>query len=59
MLFAETAPEKTYTLCEYAGVPGDIDDPYGGTVEEYEETAQMIYMALQAIAEKLRDTKNV
>ena len=59
MLFAETALEKTYTLCEYAGVPGDIDDPYGGTVEEYEETAQMIYMALQAIAEKLRDTKNV
>lgn len=59
MLFAEVAPKKTYTLCEFAGVEGDIDDPFGGSVEEYEETAEMIYVALQVIVEKLRDTKNV
>ncbi len=54
MLFADTAGEKVYTLCEYAGVEGDIEDPYGGDVEEYEETAQAIYFALQAIAEKIK-----
>lgn len=59
MLFAQTAPGKVHTLCEYAGVEGDIDDPFGGSVEEYEETAEMIYAALQVIVDKLRDTKNV
>ena len=54
MLFADVADKKVYTVCEYAGVPGDIDDPYGGDVEEYEEVAEMLYLALQAMVEKLR-----
>lgn len=54
MLFADVAPDKVYTLCEYAGVEGDIDDPYGGDVEEYEEVAEILYLALQAMVEKLR-----
>ena len=53
MLFGDTAKDKVYTLCEYAGIEGDIEDPYGGDMEEYEEVAQIIYVALQAIAEKL------
>ena len=36
LVFSEIAKDKVYTLCEYAGVEGDIDDPYGGDVEEYE-----------------------
>ena len=54
MLFGDVSANKVYTVCEYAGVEGDIDDPFGGDVEEYEEVAQMLYLALQAIAEKLR-----
>lgn len=54
MLFGDVADKKVYTLCEYAGVEGDIDDPYGGDIEEYEEVAQMLYLALQAMVEKLR-----
>ena len=54
ILFGDVASQKVYTLCEYAGVEGDIDDPYGGDIEEYEEVAQMLYLALQAIVEKLR-----
>ena len=54
MLFNDVSANKVYTLCEYAGVEGDIDDPFGGDVEEYEEVAQMLYLALQAIVEKLR-----
>ncbi len=52
-LFADIAKEKTFTLCEYAGVEGDIEDPFGGDVTEYEEVAEEIYLALQAIVEKL------
>lgn len=57
MLLGTSAPDKVFTLCEYAGVEGDIPDPYGGDAEEYEETAEMIYLALQAIAEKLEREK--
>lgn len=55
MLFGDMAKDKTYTLCEYAGVKGDIDDPFGGDVLEYEETAQAIYFALQAICERIKN----
>lgn len=57
MVFGEMAKGKVYTLCEYAGVEGDIDDPFGGDVEEYEEVAEMIYFALQAIVEKIGQEK--
>ena len=57
MLLAEVAADKTYTLCEYAGTEGDIADPFGGDLEEYEEVAQMIYFALQSISEKLNNEK--
>lgn len=55
MLFTDTAKDKTYTLCEYAGVKGDIEDPFGGDVEEYEEVAEQIYFALRAIADKMEE----
>lgn len=57
MLLSEVAGDKTYTLCEYAGTEGDIADPFGGDLEEYEEVAQMIYFALQSISEKLNNEK--
>ena len=47
------APEKTYTLMEYAGDSGDISDPFGGDLDEYMETAQQIYDAMTDVAEKL------
>lgn len=52
-LIEQLASGKVYTLMEYAGSDGDISDPYGGDLEEYEETAQEIYDALVDIAEKL------
>lgn len=55
MLFGDMAKDKTYTLCEYAGVKGDIEDPFGGDVLEYEETAQAIYFALEAICERIKN----
>ena len=52
-LLESLASGKVYTLLEYAGEDGNVSDPYGGDLEEYEETAQEIYDALVDIAEKL------
>lgn len=48
-----TAGDKVYTLLEYAGNEGDISDPFGGDLDEYEETAREIYDAIVDIAERL------
>lgn len=53
MLIENMAKDKVYTLLEYANGEGDISDPYGGDLEEYEETAEEIYDALVDIAENL------
>lgn len=53
MLIENMAKDRVFTLMEYANSEGDISDPYGGDVEEYEETAQEIYDALVDIAEDL------
>ena len=53
MLIENMAPDKVFTLCEYAGDDGDIPDPYGGDLDEYEEVAEEINDLLVDIAEKL------
>ena len=53
MVLEPAAKGKVFTLCEYAGVEGDISDPYGGDVAEYEECAQKLWELLQKVAEKL------
>ena len=45
-LFGGAAEEKTYTLMEYIGSEGDINDPYGGDIEVYKNCAKQIYKAL-------------
>ena len=57
-LLKPMAGDKVYTLKEYAGDSGDISDPYGGDLEEYEETAKEIYDALVDVAEKIADIQN-
>ena len=53
MVLFEASPEKVFTLCEFAGVDYDIEDPYGGDVEEYEECAEALYEVLKKVAERL------
>lgn len=55
MMTSALAPDKIFTICEFAGYDGDIIDPFGGDVEEYEETAEAIYDCLTEIAEKIAD----
>lgn len=53
MVLEQAAKGKVFTICEYAGLDGDIEDPYGGDVDEYEKCADMLYNALSKVAEKL------
>ena len=41
--------EKVFTLCEYAGIDGNVPDPYGGDIEEYRRCAKKIERAAEAI----------
>ena len=55
MLIENMAPDKVFTITEYAKSEGEIPDPYGGDLEEYEEVADELYDLLTDIAEELYD----
>lgn len=42
-----SAKEKTHTLCAYAGLEGDIDDPFGGDIALYRECAASIAKCIE------------
>ena len=54
MLLEQYAEGKVFTLSEYADLDDDIDDPYGGDVEEYKECADELYNTLLLVAEKMK-----
>jgi protein-tyrosine-phosphatase len=45
---------RVHTLGEYAGSYHDIQDPFGGTLADYERTAQSLEQLLQAVVERIR-----
>jgi len=49
------AAGKTYSLGDYAGIPGDIPDPYGQPVEEYRRCAGSLQALLRSALAKLKD----
>lgn len=53
MLLGQIAADKVFTLGEYAGLDLDIQDPFGGSVNNYRETAAQIQQALVLIAERI------
>ena len=55
MLLGSGAEDKVFTIAEYAGLSGDVSDPFGGDLEEYEQTALEIYDLLTEIAERIVD----
>lgn len=44
-----TARQKVYTLAEYAGISGEIADPYGGNHEAYEACAACLAQCVDKI----------
>lgn len=55
MVLQDMAKDKTCTLCELADISGDIDDPFGGDVEDYIEVADKLYIALTQLCNKLEE----
>lgn len=53
MLLQQSVPDKVFTVMEYAGLDGDISDPFGCDVEEYKECADELYNTLLIIADKI------
>lgn len=53
LMISGYAPEKIFSIYEFLGYDGEISDPYGGDLEEYEQTAAQIYDCLVDIAEEL------
>jgi protein-tyrosine-phosphatase len=45
---------RVHTVAEYAGSHDDIDDPFGGTLADYERTAQSLEQLLDAVVERIR-----
>lgn len=45
---------RVHTVAEYAGSYHDVQDPFGGTLADYERTAQSLERLLQAVVERIR-----
>lgn len=53
MMILSYAPEKIFSVYEFIESEGDVKDPFGGDLDEYNETAQEIYDVLLEVAEEL------
>ncbi len=58
MVLQDMAKEKTCTLCELADLSGDVEDPFGGDVEDYIEVCDKLYIALTQLCNKLEEIQN-
>jgi protein-tyrosine-phosphatase len=47
-------PEKIYTLGKFAGRPGDVSDPFGGSLEIYRQTAEELQELTRLVVEKIQ-----
>ena len=45
--------DNVYTLPEFAGIHGDVDDPYGKSAEAYEECYTKLYDLMQNVIYRL------
>jgi protein-tyrosine-phosphatase len=45
---------RVYTLGEYAGVGGDVEDPYNGSAADYEHAARQIEDYVGRVLDRLR-----
>ena len=46
---------KVYTLSEYVGENGDVEDPYGGSLIEYEESFAQLSLLIKKLIYKLEE----
>lgn len=46
--------EKIYSICEYAGIDGEITDPYGSSISVYEKTYSELSGIVPVILDKIK-----
>ena len=46
--------ERVFSLSQYAGMPGEIADPYGGDLERYRQCCKELQQKIDAVWIKLR-----
>jgi protein-tyrosine-phosphatase len=49
---------KIHTLAEYVGSPRDVEDPFGGSLDEYRRTAQSLAELLAAAVARMQRKEN-
>jgi protein-tyrosine phosphatase len=47
--------EKVHSINEYVGVNGDIMDPYGGSIDVYKKTYDLLKHSIQLLFAKLKE----
>lgn len=53
--FPESA-NKIFTINEFAGLEGDVSDPYGSDAEAYKNTFDQLNESIQLILKRLKET---
>ena len=46
--------ERVFSLSQYAGMPGEITDPYGGDLDRYRQCCKELQQKIDAVWRKLR-----
>jgi protein-tyrosine-phosphatase len=54
-LAAPAYRDKIHTLRGYVGLAGDVADPYGGSLDEYQRTARELRQLLERLEEKIKE----
>lgn len=51
--------KKIFTLNEYAGIEGDVVDPFGGNIDVYNKTFEALKKSISLIAYKIKEDKSI
>ncbi len=52
--FPKEVGSKVFTLKEYVGEKGDIADPFGGSIKDYEKCLEDILLCIRKLKERLK-----
>ncbi len=51
--------EKIYSLREYVGKKGDIVDPFGGNIDVYSQTFEMLNEDISSLVDKIKEDTSI
>lgn len=51
--------DKVFSICEYAGVKGEVTDPYGSTISVYQKIYKELEGVMPLLIDKLKKVRSV